>query len=220
MVDSTPLPKPLLRVDSAETTSGIPALLARNEAVMIEMVDLEVGDYAFADTGIERKRADDFINSIRDRRLFVQAKMLAATFTMPILILEGRLEDVDHGFEEEALTGALAYLPMIEGVSVIPTRDAAHTARLIARMAMHRVNGLGYDIQLHASKPSALPLMQRYIIGSLPGVGDGRAKTLLAHFGSVEAVVNASEKELQAVPGIGPKLATRLAEVLRSAYRG
>lgn len=212
--------KPLLRVDSAEAASGIPALLANLDTVNVEMMDMECGDYAVADVGIERKRADDFVASIRDRRLFGQAKMLAATFAKPILILEGRLDDLQHGFEDEAITGAISYLPIIEGVSIIPTRDEAHTARLIARMAVHRVNGLGYEVALHASKPTALPIMQRYIVEALPGIGGGRALKLLRHFGSVEAVFTATEEALMAVPGLGPKLAAKLAEVIREAYRG
>ena len=212
-------PKPLLYVDAAEAASGIPALLAKNDAITVEMVDLACGDYVIADVGIERKRADDFVNSIRDRRLFTQAKMLAATFERPILLLEGRLEDVPHNFEDEALTGALSYLPIIEGVAVIPTRDEAHSARLLARMALHRAKGLGYEIALHAAKPTALPLLQRYVVGALPGIGGERAQRLLQHFGSVEAVFTATEAELQLVPGIGPALATQLAAVFRSAYR-
>lgn len=212
--------KPLLQIDCAEGPSGIPALLAQIGTIEVEMVDLATGDYAVADVGIERKSAADFLNSIRDRRLFVQAKMLAATFAKPILILEGRLDDLAHGFEDEALTGAISYLPIIEGVSVIHTRDEAHSARLIARMAMHRVNGLGYEVALHAAKPTALPLMQRYVVEALPGIGGGRALKLLQHFRSVEAVVNATEAQWAEVPGIGPKLAAKLAEVLRGPYRG
>jgi Fanconi anemia group M protein len=212
--------KPLLRVDSAESASGIPALLCALGSVEVEVADLQVGDYEVGDVGIERKSALDFLASIRDRRLFSQAKLLAATFAKPVLVLEGRLEDVDHGFEEEALTGALSYLPVIEGVSVIPTRDTAHSARLIARMALHRLNGLGYEVSMHGPKPAALPILQRYVVGSLPGIGAGRAIKLLQHFGSVEAIFAAGEPELAQVAGLGPKLAARMVETIRTKYRG
>jgi excinuclease ABC subunit C len=52
--------------------------------------------------------------------------------------------------------------------------------------------------------------MTRSLLDELPGVGPARKRALLAHFGSPEAVLAASREELQAVPGLPPKLGREL----------
>ncbi|MBD5539126.1 MAG: excinuclease ABC subunit UvrC [Desulfovibrio sp.] len=49
----------------------------------------------------------------------------------------------------------------------------------------------------------------------LPGVGPATARLLWDHFGSVEAMVRASEEELRALPGVGRAKAASLREKLR-----
>jgi excinuclease ABC subunit C len=45
------------------------------------------------------------------------------------------------------------------------------------------------------------------VLEDIPGVGVGRKRTLLRHFGSLKKVKEASLEELSAVPGLGPKQA-------------
>jgi excinuclease ABC subunit C len=52
--------------------------------------------------------------------------------------------------------------------------------------------------------------MTSSLLDELPGVGPARKRALLTHFGSPEAVVAASREELQAVPGLPPKVAREL----------
>ncbi|MCW3025371.1 MAG: excinuclease subunit, partial [Solirubrobacterales bacterium] len=52
--------------------------------------------------------------------------------------------------------------------------------------------------------------MTSSILDELPGVGAARKRALLAHFGSPEAIVGASREELQAVPGLPPKVGREL----------
>jgi excinuclease ABC subunit C len=44
------------------------------------------------------------------------------------------------------------------------------------------------------------------LLDGLPGIGPGRKRALLTHFGSPDAVVAASSEELQAVPGLPSKV--------------
>lgn len=212
--------KPHIQIDSAEFGSKVPRYLAALDTVTCETVDLPIADYVFAGAAVERKSAADFLASIRDRRLFSQAEMMAATFESSVLILEGRLDDLQHKFEDEAITGALSWLCCLKAITVMPSRDEEHTARIIARMAMHRTNGLGYEVALHANKPTALPVMQRFVVEALPGIGGGRALKLLKHFGSVQAVFNATAEQLAQVPGVGPKVAAKIVETITARYPG
>jgi excinuclease ABC subunit C len=52
--------------------------------------------------------------------------------------------------------------------------------------------------------------MTASILDDLPGVGPARKRALLAHFGSPDAVLQATREELEAVPGVPGKLAREL----------
>ncbi|MBR6459077.1 MAG: excinuclease ABC subunit C, partial [Actinomycetaceae bacterium] len=54
--------------------------------------------------------------------------------------------------------------------------------------------------------------MKRSALDSIDGLGAAKQKALLKAFGSVARIREASEEELQAVPGIGPALAAKIAE--------
>jgi excinuclease ABC subunit C len=55
------------------------------------------------------------------------------------------------------------------------------------------------------------------ILDEVPGVGPARKRALLTHFGSPEAVMSASQAELEAVSGVGPKFARELHRELHKA---
>ncbi|MGH2914125.1 MAG: excinuclease ABC subunit UvrC, partial [Solirubrobacteraceae bacterium] len=52
--------------------------------------------------------------------------------------------------------------------------------------------------------------MTASVLDDLPGVGPARKRALLAHFGSPDAILDASREELGAVPGLPGKLASRV----------
>jgi excinuclease ABC subunit C len=58
--------------------------------------------------------------------------------------------------------------------------------------------------------------MTASILDELPGVGPARKRALLTHFGSPDAIINASREELEAVPGLSGKLAR---DVYRELHR-
>jgi excinuclease ABC subunit C len=53
----------------------------------------------------------------------------------------------------------------------------------------------------------------------LPGVSQAVAHRLLAHFGSIRALSQASLEEIAALRGVGRKNADQIFEVLRAPYR-
>jgi excinuclease ABC subunit C len=55
------------------------------------------------------------------------------------------------------------------------------------------------------------------ILDGVPGVGPARKRALLTHFGSPEAVMSASQAELEAVAGVGSKFARELHRELHKA---
>jgi excinuclease ABC subunit C len=55
------------------------------------------------------------------------------------------------------------------------------------------------------------------ILDEVPGIGPARKRALLSHFGSPEAVMSASQAELESVAGVGPKFARELHRELHKA---
>src|SRR5689334_11726838 len=63
----------LIRVDSRERSSPVPALLATFPGVTLSFAALPGADYLLSDdVAVERKSASDFVAWILDRRLFGQ----------------------------------------------------------------------------------------------------------------------------------------------------
>jgi len=52
-------------------------------------------------------------------------------------------------------------------------------------------------------------------LDGIEGIGEKKKKELLQHFGSVEKIRQAEEKEVAEIEGIGKELARRIAEKLR-----
>ncbi|MBE6512374.1 MAG: DEAD/DEAH box helicase [Methanobrevibacter olleyae] len=187
--------------------------------VKVKVNTMAVADYQVSEeVAIERKTAKDFVDSIVDKRLFKQARMMMEEFKKPIMILEG--DDFYSGFiNPNAIRGAMTSIALDYGISIIPTRTEEDTAAMIKRIAIREQKGEKRSIQIRTErKPQNLWEQQLFIIESLPGIGPVHAKRLLEHFGTVKAVLEADEKKLQEVEGIGKKTAKNIKEVVEGKY--
>jgi excinuclease ABC subunit C len=61
--------------------------------------------------------------------------------------------------------------------------------------------------------------MTESIMDELPGIGPARKRALLQHFGSPDAVLNASREQLEQAPGLPPKVARELYAYLNKTGR-
>ena len=197
--------------------------------VKVKVNTMAVADYQVSEeVAIERKTAKDFVDSIVDKRLFKQARMMMEEFKKPIMILEGfkkpimilEGDDFYSGFiNPNAIRGAMTSIALDYGISIIPTRTAEDTAAMLKRIAIREQKGEKRSIQIRTErKPQNLWEQQLFIIESLPNIGPVHAKRLLEHFGSVKAVLEADEKKLQEVEGIGKKTAKNIREVVEGKY--
>lgn len=206
-----------LIVDSRETNSGIPALL-RAAGVDFELQEMQVGDYRIGEEiVIERKSArTDLAVSIMEGRLFGQAEALCMVATRPVFLVEGNLVEVRSQIGEEALWGAISALSVFWNMQVLFSHDTRSSATLLATMARHVTKGLGYEVPLRCAKPRVNPDggSTQYLVEGLPGVGPETARRLITHFGSARAVFAATQEQLRACKGIGPKTADGIAVAL------
>lgn len=206
-------------IDVREIYSGIPDLLSLKADV--EIKQLAVGDYILSDKiAVERKRAEDFLESLINKRIFNQIDRLKEAYEKPILIIE----DVglfSRNINERAIYGAIAYILTECDVPVIRTRDAEETASLLYAIAVREQFKKKKDVSLRGKKPKmSLKERQQFIIEGLPNVSAVLAKRLLDYFGSVKNVINASLAELKRVEGIGEKKAKAIKEVIEAKWNG
>jgi excinuclease ABC subunit C len=115
-----------------------------------------------------------------------------------------------RGFRERGTT-VISLAKRLEEV-YLPGRRAPlgidHRAPALQLLQRVRDEAHRFAIEHHRERRSKA--MTRSLLDDLPGIGPARKRALLAHFGSPASIVNASREELQAVPGLPPKVAREL----------
>jgi len=218
-----------IRADHREAAGGVPGLLAALKGVHVELLALDEADYVLSTRlAVERKTVPDLAASIVDRRLFAQVERLKQRFERVVYLIEGASLYEGHHLHPNAVRGALSYLAVLSDVAVLRSEGPEDSALLLATMARHEQQGLGYDVSLHRGAPSArgesaltaraLARRQRYVVEDLPGIGPKLAHALLARFGSLAALFSADEEALRDVPGMGPKRARAVLDLIAGRY--
>lgn len=211
-------------IDQRELDATIARDLSTRDGLTTRLETLDVGDYVLSDrVAVERKSVDDFLDTIvgSDRSLFEQIKDAARSYARPILILEGEQAALfeRRNVHPNAIRGALASLAIDFGTSVLYTRDEDGTADLLETVARREQEESDRVVSVHSEKSAkTLPEQQEYVVSAIAEVGPVTATALLEQFGSVEAVMSASEEELTGVSGVGDVTAERIREVVGSEY--
>ncbi len=182
---------------------------------------LKFGDYILNHRIVfERKTLTDFIQSIKDGRLFRQVYQRLNLDNPYIIILEGNTSSVQGSkMSRESIQGAMVHLAVFMGIPILRSKNYTETLKL---MIMAGKQELRYDAvnkkQVYLRQPKSLKTIAKIqkirLLQSLPGIGKTRAIDMLTEFGSIKNVLSASEKDLCKVPGIGKKTAFEIRKIL------
>ncbi|MFC5277154.1 DEAD/DEAH box helicase [Halorubrum rubrum] len=209
-------------IDQRELDSSIAKDLSTRDGLLTRLETLAVGDYVLSDrVAVERKSAADFVDSMldSDRSMFEQVGELSRAYARPVLVVEGTNLYGQRDIEPNAIRGALASLAVDFGISVLRTEGETDTTELLATIARREQETRDREVSVHGEKTTKTRAeQQEYVVSSIADVGPITARGLLEHFGSVEAVMTASEDDLLEVDGVGPVTAERIREVVGSAY--
>ena len=214
------IPKgPAIVVDDRETSSKVVEHLHALGA-SLSVRRLPHGDYLIGDRiVVERKTTRDFVDTLIERDLFGQLKGLSGHALRPVLIIEGSDLYTERDVNQNALRGALAAIALDLGITPFFTRDAEETAQILLVLARREEESGERNGRLALRKAyHSVKEEQERIIGSISEIGLKNARLLLEHFGTVQAVANASAEELAGVKGIGEKKAKRIADLVRKKY--
>ncbi|AKB83981.1 ATP-dependent RNA helicase, EIF-4A family [Methanosarcina barkeri 3] len=209
-------------VDYREAKSGVANTLDKL-GVEVIFTTLEIGDYVVSDRlAVERKRTDDFVNSLVDgkRNLFAQLSDLTRVYEKPVLIIEGTELFTSRQINPNAIYGSLVSISIDFGVSLLYSRDEEETAAILKMLAKREQMENKREVNPHGKKStSTLTEQQEYLVSAIADIGPKAARNLLLHFGSVEAIMKADAKELKNVKLIGPKRAAKIRELLETPYK-
>jgi len=116
------------------------------------------------------------------------------------------------GISDVALCGLAkrleeVWLPDLDEPVILPRTSEGLYLLQRLRDEAHR-----FAITHHRSRRSKS--MVESLLDQVPGLGEVRRKALLAHFGSLKKLRQASVEEIAAVPGFGPKLAQSIKDAL------
>ena len=199
-------------MDDREGGSPVIALLRQSQDFYVTVTRLKLGDYLVDNRLLfERKTMVDLAAAIISGRLFSQALRLAATPLRPAIILEGTSRELaDSGMRWEAVQGALVTVTFFCGIPLLRTRTPEETVRTMLYAARQGQCYATGALPRPGYRPRGKQTRQLFILQGFPGVGPGRARLLLARFGSVEGVVRAGTEELRSVHGIGKGVAEKI----------
>jgi len=198
-----------------EKPSGIPGLLSQDGAE-ISIAQLKTGDYIInQELVVERKSAEDFIQSLVSNRLFAQCARLVKSGLRPFLLLEGDPFQTAHRIDPQAVKGALLSVIASWQIPVIHSKnheDSTDILLMLGRQSLQHIQ----VVRLNSYKPKRIKNQRLRFLQGLPLTGPVLALRLYEHFRSIERIVNADEKELRTVEGIGKKAAEKIREFVTS----
>ena len=179
---------------------------------------LPVGDYVLSKrVCVEFKTSEDFVNSLLDGRLLSQLRELKQ-YQRPILIVEGTNWYSQRNVHPNAIRGAFSAISVSFGIPVLVTQNAKDTAALLQTIAKREKDG-GVDAAvIGISRSSSAQEELLGVVAALPNVGPVLAPKLLARFGSLKDLMNASVDDLKQVEGVGKKKAEELCDTFSRRF--
>jgi DNA excision repair protein ERCC-4 len=210
----------IVQADDRESTSPVVELLSQSPDFQVAVTRLKLGDYLVDGKFLfERKTLPDLVISIISGRLFTQAIRLATASFHPVIILEGTSRDIyESGMSWESIQGALVTVTLFCGIPLLRARTPVETVRTMLYAAQQGQAYSADSLARHGYRPRGKRARQLFILQGLPGVGPERARQLIARFGTVQAVVQASSTELESVPGIGKGTVEKLRWALEEPH--
>jgi Fanconi anemia group M protein len=185
-----------------------------------DKVWLEIGDYVVQSEPslcIEAKTTADFLQSVKNKRIFNQIDNMDREYDNNILLIYGNLQDATEYMTsnmkykqqlKKQFIGALSSIALHTDIKPIWVDNYKSAAHVIAALYTHAEKKLIIHKQL--PKKIRTDDVRVDVLIQIKGISIEKAKTLLDKFGSIAEIVVASEKEICEVEGIGKVTASNI----------
>ena len=220
-------------IDSREAAKNEDAVVElRRKGLRVAIAELAAGDYYLLANNpkkailVERKTVLDFVNSIRDNRVWDQVKRLKEAAELegvkPLIILEGWLGAVEKKtkWNIAAVLRVIDELIMDWGIPVLPTHNKKATIAWLAAKAKSLGRAEEKRIVRLRVEKKPLTLQERILYVAEGLVGPKLARKLLQRFKTLRRIANASVAELMSVEGIGEKRAREIYAIFNTPWEG
>lgn len=164
--------------------------------------------------GVERKSSKDFIDSIRDGRVFRQADMMKGFYQVSFIAVSGSIGDYlyDTEIPMSVIMGTIASLVTRRNINILWFDYDDQLVDCILYMFKKITEGKYDDVKVgREAEFISYPI---YTLVKIPFVSSVMANDLLEKFGSIDDIAKAEKDELMEIKGIGEKRYKELKEVL------
>ena len=185
----------------------------------MEVTRLDIGDVLMRGVVFEMKAPDDFVSSVFDNRLFTQVANMTEKYKNAFILVHGTFFETQLIYDSRSkvhnFPGIVASC-IARGITPLFTGSLNTSLDLIDLISSKCTDGKVRDRPI---KRVSLKDKQIGIVCSFPGISDTRAKALLTHFGSINGILTASEKELCEVKDVGVKTAQKIRRILTKEFK-
>lgn len=158
-------------------------------------------------------------------------KMKKNNLALPALVIidggKGQLNIARQVFDECQITG-VALLAIAKGEKRKPGLETLFYIQANDILTIHlqphdpalhllqQIRDEAHRFAISKHRHARAKKSTRSVLDGIPGVGEKRKQNLIAHFGGLQALMQASEDALQSVPGISPALAQKIYQILHT----
>ncbi len=212
----------ILYVDIHEAQDRVELARARFRGI-VEVVPLPTGDYVCGDMAFEWKQ-DDFVQSCYKRLIFQQMEELKEVYPNSYLIVAKNFNNIAYRFKHRNMAvGSVSSLIRRGHPPIFATNQKLAMDIMISTFHKHLDGGSGdidtaFRTKLTPRRVASDSDWQLQVLQALPKLGEKKAKEILAHFGSLKAVINASPEDLKKIKGV-KKLAERWHAIINAEYK-
>ena len=222
-----------LIIDSREKSDLTDKVIekAREYNIPHEKQWLEIGDYIFNDVCFEAKSSFDFLQSIINNRLWNQMDNMDRAFDNNLVIVYGSFDSAFRKHVEYSKStmnnatqrvllkkkfyGAMGKIILDTDCSLLWFKDALTAADMICVVCkMQPHDREVYTPRIVKKKKISTTDLRIDVLTTIKGLSEKKAKMLIARYGSIMEIGEASPNELCALDGIGNVLANRIHNTL------
>tara|TARA_R100001015_G_C4634188_1_gene200242 strand:+ start:1171 stop:1848 length:678 start_codon:yes stop_codon:yes gene_type:complete len=219
----------MIIIDSREDSQLSRTLetIAKKAKIKTEKKWLEIGDYIVGDCCIEAKSAADFLQSVRNKRIFNQLDNMDRTYNKNIILIYGTLDDALEYLHrtnynsmswrtklKKMFVGAITSIALHTDVKPIWVDSYRTAAHLILATTEH----IDKKLIIHKELPKKIRTddVRVDVLSEIKGVSVEKAKALLKSFGSIVEISMADIQDITKIKGIGNKTAYHILKALNS----